>query len=146
MLFADNKDSSKSVFVDVLLYDSRSTYQLKDLVHVDAQDTGKPIIISHAQNQSNLNPDVIYTSPIFSYGNPLTPAYSGTLKKSATKDYGFCINQSQFSRMLNDINSNSKTTQNLSTDLTNYNLIFALIADVTQSSFFATRQKPTESP
>ncbi|AXI02239.1 hypothetical protein [Aquirhabdus parva] len=130
--------STKGFFLNVMLYDSRAYYEVKDIIHIDQQDTGNPIIISHAQNQSSLNHNVLYTSPIIGYANPLTPVSTGALQ-SGSRDYGFCISAEQFSSALGAINL-SFTSKGLpqsslfSTDKSRYVLEFALVGPEIETS------------
>ncbi|MBL8511220.1 MAG: hypothetical protein JNM52_06205 [Betaproteobacteria bacterium] len=127
MRFTDPATVNK-FFLNVTMYDSRPGFPIRDIVIVDQQDTGRPIVISFTQSQSNPNPNVIYTSSIPGYGNPLTPALVGSFL-SGNRDYGYCMSKAQFLRALNDINvlNAARMKPLLSTDPTRYRLDLALI-------------------
>lgn len=134
MLFTDSV-TGRSFFLSVQMYDSRPNFPIRDSVIIDGQDTGNAILLSFAQSQSNPNPNVIYSSPVPGYGNPLTPVYVGSFL-SGSRDYGFCISKAQFQRGINDANTILAARQRplLSTTLTNYGLYTALIGPEIETS------------
>lgn len=100
--------SNQAIFFNVLLFDSRSPYHIMDSVIWDQQDTNTAIVISHAQSQYQNNPNIKYSSSIDEYGDYLIPFQSGDAP-SINGHYGFCINSSQFSRAITDINQQFNT-------------------------------------
>ncbi|MCX4028827.1 hypothetical protein H0A36_16640 [Endozoicomonas sp. SM1973] len=114
----------KMFFLNVMLFDSRSIYEINDKVHWDTQDTNTAIIISHAQSQYSNNPNIKYTSSVDRYGDALISFYNKDIPK-IKGDYGFCINQSQFKLAINDINKSFNL--NYSARLQDWKLDVAII-------------------
>jgi hypothetical protein len=125
-----SEPGGKHFWLNVMMFDSRANYQVADWCHWDQQDTNSAIIISHAQSQAG-NPNVIYTSPVSGYGNPLTPAATGS-PISGSRDYGFCISKAQFQRALTDINA--KYPAGLPTNPLSYKLNLALVGPEIETS------------
>jgi hypothetical protein len=130
MTMGFSESSGKHFWLNVMMYDSRPDYQVRDSSHWDQQDTNTAIIISHAQGQAG-NPNVIYTSPVPGYGNPLTPAATGS-PISGTRDYGFCISKAQFQRAIADINA--RFGAGFTTNPLSYKLTIALVGPEIETS------------
>jgi hypothetical protein len=130
MTMGFSEPSGKHFWLNVMMFDARSGYWVKDWCHWDQQDTHTAIIISHAQSQAG-NPNVIYTSSVPGYGNPLTPAATGS-PSYGHRDYGFCISKAQFLRAITDINA--KYGAGFSTNPLSYKLALALVGPEIENS------------
>ncbi|WP_434339160.1 hypothetical protein [Motilimonas cestriensis] len=119
-----SNDKNQAVFLNVMLFDSRENYSMKDIVHWDAQDTNTAIVISHAQKQFQKNPNVKYTSTIDEFGIPLLPATAGTAPKIMS-GYAFCMTQAQFKLAIADVNSQHGLDYDVTPD--KWKMNFALI-------------------
>lgn len=130
MTMGFSESSGKHFWLNVMMFDSRSGYQVRDWIHWDQQDTNTAIVISHSQSQAG-HPNVVYTSSVPGYGNPLTPAATGS-PISGLRDYGFCISKAQFLRAIADINGRYGTQ--FSTNPLAYKLTIALVGPEIETS------------
>ncbi len=124
-LYFENKANAAQGFhVNVMMFDSRSTYPVADALLIDTDVNGahKPIVITHLQTQNQQQS--AYSSPVPGYGNLLEPFRKGSVSPG-DKDRGFCISPTQFNKMLSDINA--KYALGYSTTASNYVLRYALV-------------------
>ncbi|NJM32420.1 MAG: hypothetical protein HC848_05530 [Limnobacter sp.] len=79
LLFVNHANPEQAFHVNVMMFDSRSSYSVADTLLVDTDINGarKPIVITHLQTQNQQQSS--YSSPIPGYGNLLEPFRKGSV-------------------------------------------------------------------
>lgn len=131
-MFFNDRTIDKSVVLNVMMFDSRYDWQVKDYMITDTDKAGAnpPIAISHMQSQGQDNSR--YSIPIPGYGNPLAAFERGSTIPG-NRDRGFCIGIENFRNIINDARA-LQPSMGFSANPAAYDLKIALVGPETNIS------------